>query len=86
MSYVELNMRNYDEDQVSELNEWGIWAFDRIATLERLCLERQNEIDRLNGLSRFTVQEICNYIESQDSLGDVAYNLSVENIEKANQK
>jgi len=34
---------------------------------------------------KFTIEEIRNYILSQDSLGDVAYFLSVENIKKANQ-
>jgi hypothetical protein len=34
----------------------------------------------------FTVEEISNYITSQDSLGDVAYNLSAENIIKANKE
>jgi hypothetical protein len=33
---------------------------------------------------KFTVQEFRNYIESQDSLGDVLYYLSAENIRKAN--
>jgi hypothetical protein len=33
----------------------------------------------------FTVEEIRNYILSQDSLGDVMYNLSAENIIKANE-
>lgn len=33
---------------------------------------------------RFTIEEIKNYILSQDSLGDVIYNLSEENIEIAN--
>lgn len=33
----------------------------------------------------FTIEEIRKYILSQDSLGDVAYNLSAENIIKANQ-
>ncbi len=32
----------------------------------------------------FTIEEIKNYILSQDSLGDVMYNLSAENIIKAN--
>jgi len=32
----------------------------------------------------FTVAEIRKYILSQDSLGDVLYNLSAENINKAN--
>lgn len=33
----------------------------------------------------FTIQEIKNYILSQDSLGDVLYYLTEANIEKANQ-
>jgi len=33
----------------------------------------------------FTVEEIRKYILSQDSLGDVMYNLSAENIIKANE-
>jgi len=32
----------------------------------------------------FTIEQIRNYILSQDSLGDVLYNLSKENIIKAN--
>lgn len=33
--YVELNMCNYDEDQVAQLNEWAIWAYGVIeAALE----------------------------------------------------
>lgn len=34
----------------------------------------------------FTIEEIKNYIKSQDSLGDVLYFLNAENIRKANQK
>lgn len=33
----------------------------------------------------FTIEEIKNYILSQDSLGDVLYNLTIDNIIKANQ-
>ena len=33
---------------------------------------------------KFTIEEIRKYIESQDSLGDVLYNLSEENIVSAN--
>lgn len=35
---------------------------------------------------KFTVEEIRNYILSQDSMGDILYFLSAENIRKANQK
>jgi S-adenosylmethionine hydrolase len=33
---------------------------------------------------KFTIEEIRNYIQSQDSFGDVLYNLSKEKIEEAN--
>ena len=33
---------------------------------------------------KFTISEIKNYLISQDSLGDVVFNLSEENIKKAN--
>jgi len=36
-------------------------------------------------MQKFTIEEIKNYIISQDSLGDVLYNLKEENIIKANQ-
>lgn len=35
---------------------------------------------------KFTVEEIRNYILSQDSLGDVLYFLNADNIIKANTK
>lgn len=34
---------------------------------------------------KFTIDEIKNYILSQDSLGDVLYNLNEKNINKANE-
>jgi len=34
---------------------------------------------------KFTVAEIKKYLLSQDSMGDILYNLSAENIEKANE-
>ena len=34
---------------------------------------------------KFTIEEIRNYIMSQDSLGDVMYNLKVEKIIEANE-
>jgi len=36
-------------------------------------------------MKKFSLNEIRNYILSQESLGDVLYYLSEENIEKANQ-
>ena len=35
-------------------------------------------------MKTFTIQEIQNYLKQQDSFGDVMYNLSEENITKAN--
>lgn len=35
---------------------------------------------------KFTIKEIKNYITSQDSLGDVLFNLSADNIRKANEE
>lgn len=40
------------------------------------------ELDRLSEPT-FTISEIKEYIMSQDSLGDVAYNLSADSIENA---
>lgn len=34
VEYIELNMNNYDEDDVAQLNNWAIWARDRIEELE----------------------------------------------------
>ena len=36
--------------------------------------------------TEFTIEEIKNYLASQDSFGDVHYFLSAENIIKANEK
>lgn len=35
-------------------------------------------------MEKFTIEEIRNYLKVQDSLGDIFYNLSEENIRKAN--
>lgn len=34
--------------------------------------------------TKFTIEEIKNYVQSQDSLGDVLYNLKEENVINAN--
>lgn len=33
---------------------------------------------------KFTIEEIRNYLKQQDSMGDILYNLSAENIHEAN--
>ena len=45
---------------------------------------RETTIDVIQSRKLFSIEEIKNYIKSRDSLGDVMYFLSVENIEKAN--
>ena len=44
VSYIELNMQNYDEDDVSQLNEWAIWATDRIEELQNELREKSKAI------------------------------------------
>lgn len=36
-------------------------------------------------MEKFTIDEIRKYIESQDSMGDILYNLSVKKINEANE-
>ncbi len=48
VEYIELNMSNFDDDDVSQLNEWGIWAVGRIAELEEGITWHENE-RRKNG-------------------------------------
>jgi hypothetical protein len=33
--YIELNLSNYDHDDVCRLNAWGVWAVGRIEELEQ---------------------------------------------------
>lgn len=40
--------------------------------------------NKMNNLEKFTVEEFKNYVHSQQSMGDVCYYLSAENIKKAN--
>lgn len=35
-------------------------------------------------MKTYTIEQIKKYLQSQDSLGDIYYNLSEENIDKAN--
>ena len=59
-----------DENTVKTHNSIYRWEI-----LERDAVEEE----------RFTVAEFKKYLESQDSRGDIHYNLSAENIRKANQ-
>ena len=35
VDYIELNMCNYDDNQVADLNEWGAWAYKEIERQKR---------------------------------------------------
>ena len=37
-------------------------------------------------METFTIEQIKNYLLSQDSMGDILYNLKAENIERANDR
>lgn len=39
VEYIELNISNYDCDDVSQLNEWGIWAWGEIQRLRSVLEE-----------------------------------------------
>lgn len=64
--YIELNMRNYDDDQVSQLNAWGIWAD---AELERLRNELKSMTARYCVLDE--VDELMDCVHSDGSFEDL---------------
>ena len=55
VEYIELNMSNFDDDDVSQLSEWAIAAFGAIASItgeaafEGLPESKQSELLRLVG-------------------------------------
>lgn len=56
-----------------------------IMDINTLIIDAQVKMVKHVSQTRFTIEEIKNYILSQDSLGDVLYNLKAENIIKANE-
>jgi len=70
--YIELNMCNYNDDDVAHLNEWGIWAAGEIERLrlsrdrekainaqnDGLMLARQNQIDKLQAENEWLREEL----------------------------
>ena len=66
VEYIELNMANYDEDQVSQLNAWGIWASHEI---ERLQKERSERISR--DCTMDEVDELMDCIHSDHTFEDL---------------
>jgi len=68
--------------EMDELPTWlqELWELDS-------ALARRAEIHykELTSEPKFTIEEIRNYILSQDSRGDIIYFLSEENIKKSNE-
>lgn len=84
--YVELNMLNYDADDVAQLNAWGIWAvgeIDRLkAELERKSLVL-DALPRLLGVGcKIAKQEGQWWIFEHDGEGVVGGNTFGEMCEK----
>ena len=51
VEYIELNMANYDEDDVAQINQWGTWAVGEIAQLrENVRLLHDATIVLRNGM------------------------------------
>lgn len=66
VEYIELNMANYDEEEVSQLNDWGIWASHEI---ERLQKERTERIARDCAMDE--VDELMDCIHSDHTFEDL---------------
>jgi hypothetical protein len=64
--YIELNMRNYSEEQVSQLNAWAIWAD---AELERMRNERKAMIVRDCIMDE--VEELMDCIDTDHTFEDL---------------
>lgn len=64
--YIELNMRNYSEEEVSQLNTWAIWAD---AELERMRNERNGRTARDCAMDE--VDELMNCIHSDRTFEDL---------------
>ena len=71
--YIELNMANYDEDQVCQLNAWAIWAVDEIERLQHevagLVGELQRRISRDCAIDE--VDELMDCIHSDHTFEDL---------------
>lgn len=71
--YIELNMANYDEDQVAQLNAWGIWAYGEIERLQHeaagLVSELQRRISRDCAIDE--VDELMDCIHSDHTFEDL---------------
>ena len=64
--YIELNMRNFSDEQVSQLNTWAVWAD---AELERMRNERKGRIARDCAMDE--VDELMDCIHSDHTFEDL---------------
>ena len=71
--HIELNMANYDEDQVAQLNGWAIWAYGEIERLQHevagLVGELQKRISRDCAIDE--VDELMDCIHSDHTFEDL---------------
>ena len=71
--HIELNMANYDEDQVAQLNGWAIWAYGEIERLQHevagLVGELQKRISRDCAIDE--VDELMDCIHSDNTFEDL---------------
>jgi len=44
--YIELNLNNYDHEDVCQLNSWAVWAYGRIEELERVTNRKGHGLRR----------------------------------------
>jgi len=74
--YIELNLSNYDEEDVSLLNGWGI---DAVRAIERLARERQQLFDENQELKDSNADYIHAAVEQQAEIERLTKMLSLAN-------
>ena len=67
---IELNLSNYGPDEVSQLNEWSIWAFGQIeGTDAAVAAERKRGVDIIKSLYR--KRRADDWYEYAEAINDV---------------
>lgn len=51
VDYIELNMGNYSEEDVSQLNQWGTWASNRLDELDSALIASNAMIEEYAGIN-----------------------------------
>lgn len=76
--YIELNLSNYDAEDVAQLNEWAIWAFGYIEELEMQIRAKDarisgldEELARLQRVQNFQYRSACEYEQRFIELRDM---------------